>query len=109
VIGGGRVRPGIAIAIASAGRSRMSRVVIGAAVLVIAATASALAQSIKMDVPAGLTLSTANEQAPKKKESKPDKGLFKGLRPGPCQTKRFSAPASSWPARGEPLVAFCRP
>jgi len=87
----------------------MRRIVIGAAILVIAATASAQAQSIKMDVPAGLTLSTTNEPAPKKKESKPDKGMFKDLRPGSCPTKTFSAPVSSWPARGEPLVAFCRP
>ena len=87
----------------------MRRIVIGAAILVIAATASAQAQSIKMDVPAGLTLSTVNEPAPKKKESRPDKGMFKDLRPGACQTKAFSAPVSSWPARGEPLVAFCRP
>ena len=89
----------------------MRRIVIGAAILVAAATASAQAQSIKMDVPAGLTLSTVNEPAPtpKKKEIKPDKGMFKDLRPGSCQTKSFSAPVSSWPARGEPLVAFCRP
>lgn len=66
----------------------MRRIVIGAAILAVAATASAQAQSIKMDVPAGLTLSTVSEPAPKKKES---------------------APVSSWPARGEPLVAFCRP
>jgi hypothetical protein len=85
--------------------------VIGAAILVVATTASAQTQSIKMDVPAGLTLSTTNEPAPtsKKKESKPDKGMFRDLRPGSCQTKAFSAPVSSWPARGEPLVAFCRP
>jgi hypothetical protein len=82
---------------------------IGAAILVVASVGSAQAQSIKMDVPAGLTLSTTTEPAPKKKESKPDKGMFKDLRPGSCQTKTFSAPVSSWPARGEPVIAFCRP
>jgi hypothetical protein len=87
----------------------MRRVVIGAAFLAIVGTASAQAQAIKMDVPAGLTLSTVSEPAPKKKESKPDKGVLKDLRPGSCQTRTFSAPVSSWPARGEPLVAFCRP
>jgi hypothetical protein len=87
----------------------MRRIVIAAAILVLTATASAQAQSIKMDVPAGLTLSTVSEPAPKRTESKPDKGMFKDLRPGSCQTRTFSAPVSSWPARGEPLVAFCRP
>jgi hypothetical protein len=81
---------------------------IGAAILAVVSAGSAQAQSIKMDVPAGLTLSTTAEPAPKK-ESKPDKGMFKDLRPGSCQTKTFSAPVSSWPARGEPLIAVCRP
>lgn len=87
----------------------MRRVMIGAAILAVVSTGSAQAQSIRMDVPAGLTLSTTTEPAPKKKESKPDKGMFKDLRPGSCQTKTFSAPVSSWPARGEPLFAVCRP
>jgi hypothetical protein len=87
----------------------MRRMVIGAAILAAVAAAHADAQTIKMDVPAGLTLSTVNEPAPKKKESKPDKGLFKDLRPGSCPTRTFSAPVSSWPARGEALVAVCRP
>ena len=86
----------------------MRRIVIGAAILAVVGAASAQAQTIKMDVPAGLTLSTTTEPAPKK-ESKPPKGMFKDLRPGPCQAKTFSAPVSSWPARGEPLIAFCRP
>ena len=84
----------------------MRRIVIGAAILAVVGAASAQAQTIKMDVPAGLTLSTTTEPA---KESKPPKGMFKDLRPGPCQAKTFSAPVSSWPARGEPLIAFCRP
>ena len=87
----------------------MRRVMIGTAILAIVGTAGAQAQTIKMDVPAGLTLSTVNEPAPKKKEGKADKGMFKDLRPGSCQMKTFSAPVSSWPARGEPLVAVCRP
>lgn len=87
----------------------MRHAVIGAFILAIAGATGAQAQTIKMDVPAGLTLSTVNEPAPKKKESKPDKGMFKDLRPGSCQTRTFSAPTSSWPARGEPLIAFCRP
>ena len=87
----------------------MRHAVIGAFILAMFGATGAQAQTIKMDVPAGLTLSTVNEPAPKKKESKPDKGTFKDLRPGSCQTRTFSAPTSSWPARGEPLIAFCRP
>ena len=87
----------------------MRRVMIGAAILAVVSAGSAQAQSIKMDVPAGLKLSTITEPAPKKEESKPDKGMFKDLRPGSCPTKTFSAPVSSWPARGEPLIAVCRP
>lgn len=87
----------------------MRRVLIGAAIVAVVGTAGVQAQGIKMDVPAGLTLSTVNEPAPKKKEGKPDKGMLKDMRPGSCQTKAFSAPVSSWPARGEPLIAFCRP
>ena len=30
------------------------------------------------------------------------------LRPGSCKTAARTAPGSSWPARGEPAVAFCR-
>jgi hypothetical protein len=86
----------------------MRRVLMGAVVLAVFGAVGAQAQSIKMDVPAGLTLSTANEPAPKK-ESKPGKGLFKELRPGSCSTRTFSAPVSSWPAKGEPLIAVCRP
>jgi hypothetical protein len=86
----------------------MRRVFIAAAVLAAFSASPAGAQTIKMDIPAGLTLSTANEPAPKK-ESKPVKGIVKELRPGSCKTTTFSAPVSSWPARGEPLVAFCRP
>jgi hypothetical protein len=81
---------------------------IGAAILAVVGAGSAQAQGIKMDVPAGLKLSTTTEPAPKE-ESKPDKGMFKDLRPGSCPTKTFSAPVSSWPARGEPLIAVCRP
>jgi len=86
----------------------MRRIVIAAVVLTLAA-ATAHAQSIRIDVPAEPTLSTSREPAPKRMESKPPKGLFKGLRPGTCRIKAFSAPVSSWPARGEPLIAFCRP
>jgi hypothetical protein len=82
---------------------------IGAVLLVAATAAGAQAQTIKLDVPAGLVLSTVREPAPRK-EIKPDKGLLKELRPGQCRTTpAHSAPVSSWPARGEPLVAFCRP
>jgi hypothetical protein len=86
----------------------MRRVLIGAAILVGAVTAAAQAQTIKIDVPAGLALSTINEPAPKK-EKKMSKGMFKDLKPGSCRMPTFSAPVSSWPARGEPLVAVCRP
>lgn len=86
----------------------MRRIVIAAAILTAVAATGAGAQTIKMDIPAGLALSTVNEPAPKK-ESKPAKGMFKDLKPGSCQTRTFSAPVSSWPARGEPLIAFCRP
>ena len=86
----------------------MRRVFIAAAFLAALTGSQAGAQTIKMDVPAGLTFSTVNEPAPKK-ERKPEKGFLKELRPGSCQTKTFSAPVSSWPARGEPLVAVCRP
>jgi hypothetical protein len=80
------------------------------ALLAVLGATGAQAQSIKLDVPAGLTLSTAHEPAPaqRRKESKPDKGVFKDLRPGSCPSRIFSAPMSSWPARGEPLVAVCR-
>jgi hypothetical protein len=80
----------------------------GAAILAVLTSGGAQAQSIKMDVPAGLALTTVNEPAPKK-ETKPEKGLFKELKPGSCKVTTFSAPVSSWPAKGEPLVAFCRP
>ena len=89
----------------------MRRVVVRAAILVTMAIGGtrAGAQTIKMDVPAGLVLSTVTETAPKKSESKSTKGIFKDLRPGSCKVSSFSAPVSSWPARGEPLVAVCRP
>jgi hypothetical protein len=86
----------------------MRRVFMGAAILAVMTGAVAQAQTIKMDVPAGLTLSTVNEPAPKK-ESKSSKGLFKDLRPGSCRVTTNRAPVSSWPARGEPLVSVCRP
>lgn len=91
----------------------MRRVLLGMAILA-AVTTGAQAQTLKMDVPAGLTLSTVNEPAPKKdKEAKPEikssKGMFKDLRPGQCPTTTFSSPVSSWPARGQALVAVCRP
>jgi hypothetical protein len=86
----------------------MRRVFMGAAILAVMASAVAQAQSIKMDIPAGLALSTVNEPAPKK-ERKPSKGMFKDLKPGSCRVTTFSAPVSSWPARGEPLVSVCRP
>jgi hypothetical protein len=85
----------------------MRRVLIGAVILAAIGASGASAQSLKMDVPAGLTLSTTTEPAPKK-ASKPDKGFLKDLRPGSCQAKTFSAPVSSWPARGEPFVSVCR-
>lgn len=89
----------------------MRRVVVGAAILITVAMAGtgAGAQTIKMDLPAGLVLSTVTESAPKKSESKSTKGIFKDLRPGSCKAPSYSAPVSSWPARGEPLIAFCRP
>jgi hypothetical protein len=90
----------------------MRRVVMGAAILVaVTVTGRADAQGIKMDVPAGLTLSTVNEPAPKKenKDSKESRGFFKDLRPGSCRVTTNPAPVSSWPARGEPLVSVCRP
>jgi hypothetical protein len=90
----------------------MRRALIGAGILagVFVGGTRMEAQTIKMDVPAGLVLSTTNEPAPKKEsKSKPDKGIFKELRPGSCRPTTFSAPVSSWPARGEPLVAVCRP
>jgi hypothetical protein len=74
----------------------------------IAVAGTANAQTIRMDIPAGLALSTVKDSEPKK-ESKPDKGLFKDLKPGSCRATTFSAPVSSWPARGEPLIAVCRP
>jgi hypothetical protein len=37
------------------------------------------------------------------------KKLFKELRPGSCTSPPHGAPPSSWPARGEPAVAFCQP
>lgn len=90
----------------------MRRVLVGVAILTAVAT-GAQAQSLKMDVPAGLTLSTNSEPAPSKtketKENKASKGLFKELRPGQCPVTTFSAPVSSWPARGQALVAVCRP
>ena len=86
----------------------MRRVFMGAAILAVMTGSAAQAQTIKMDVPAGLTLSTVTESAPKK-ESKTSKGIFKDLRPGSCRVTTNSAPVSSWPTRGEPLIAFCRP
>jgi hypothetical protein len=89
----------------------MRRVVVGAAVLLAVAVTGtrAGAQTIKVDVPAGLALTTVTEPAPKKSERKSTKGIFKDLRPGQCKVSSFSAPVSSWPARGEPLIAVCRP
>jgi hypothetical protein len=90
----------------------MRRVVVGVAILLTLAftdTRAAGAQTIKMDVPAGLALTTVTEPPPKKSENKSTKGIFKDLRPGSCKVPSFSAPVSSWPARGEPLIAFCRP
>lgn len=87
----------------------MRRVFIGTALAVLVGFAgTAAAQGIKLEVPSGLSLSTTSERAPKK-ESKPSKGIFKDLRPGSCKVTTNSAPVSSWPARGEPLIAFCRP
>jgi hypothetical protein len=34
--------------------------------------------------------------------------MFKDLRPGPCKPLARLTPGSSWPARGEPAVAFCQ-
>jgi hypothetical protein len=78
----------------------------GAAIVAIVTSGVAHGQTLKMEVPAGLTLSTVTEPSPKK-ESKPAKGFLKELKPGSCKTT-FAAPSSSWPARGEPLVAVCR-
>ena len=91
----------------------MRRVLLGMAIVAAVAN-GAHAQTIKMNVPEGLTLSTVNEPAPKKDkdskpESKPSKGLFKDLRPGQCPNPTLTAPVSSWPARGQALVAVCRP
>ena len=36
------------------------------------------------------------------------KKAFKDFRPGSCRSLSHSAPIGSWPARGEPAVAFCR-
>ena len=89
----------------------MRRVIIGAAIftLVLSTGNRANAQNLKMDLPAGLALTTVTEPAPKKSESKPPKGLFKDLRPGSCKVTTTLAPVTSWPARGEPLVSVCRP
>jgi hypothetical protein len=90
----------------------MRRVLLGMAILA-TVTTGAEAQTLKMDVPAGLTLSTVGELEPKKDkenrpEGKPNKKMFKDLRPGQCPTTTFSSPVSSWPARGQALVAVCR-
>jgi hypothetical protein len=34
--------------------------------------------------------------------------IFKGLRPGRCSAASPMVPPSSWPARGEPAIAFCQ-
>lgn len=85
----------------------MRRVFMGAAIVAIVTSGVAHGQTLKMEVPAGLTLSTVTEPLPKK-ESKPAKGFLKELKPGSCKATTFGAPSSSWPARGEPLVAVCR-
>ena len=89
----------------------MRRVIIRAAVIttIVFAGSRAEAQKIKVDVPAGMALTTVTEPAPKKSDDKPAKGFFKELRPGSCKPSTFSAPVSSWPTRGEPLIAVCRP
>ena len=89
----------------------MRRVIIGAVIftIVLSGANRASAQSIKMDLPAGIALTTVTEPPPKKSESKSPKGMFKDLRPGSCKVTTTVAPVSSWPARGEPLVSVCRP
>ena len=87
----------------------MRRVFLTAAIVAVVGSAAAEAQRLKMQVPSGLTLSTANEPAPKKESKADSKRMFKDLRPGSCRVTTNSAPGSSWPARGEPLIAFCRP
>jgi len=37
------------------------------------------------------------------------KGLFKDLRPGSCKSTAPVPPNTSWPARGEAAISFCRP
>ena len=89
----------------------MKRVVVLAAILTVmlGTSSRSSAQTIKMDLPAGIALTTVTEPAPKKSESKSPKGMFKDLRPGSCKVTTTLAPVSSWPARGEPLIALCRP
>ncbi len=36
------------------------------------------------------------------------KAMFKNLNPGSCSVTPRFAPPGSWPARGEPAVAFCQ-
>jgi hypothetical protein len=37
------------------------------------------------------------------------KGLLKDLRPGTCKSTALAPPNTSWPARGEAAISFCRP
>ena len=85
----------------------MRRVFVAAAILMAVSASRTGAQTIKMDIPAGLTLSTATEPSPKK-ESKAGKGFLKEFKPGTCTPATPLSPPSSWPARGEPLFSVCR-
>ena len=86
----------------------MRRVLIAAAILAGVSASRAGAQTIKMEVPVGLTLSTVTEPAAKR-DNHAGKGILKEFKPGTCKPATPLSPPSSWPARGEPLIAFCRP
>lgn len=57
-------------------------------------------------------LQTAVKETAEKTLIKPGtavKDLLKDVRPGTCRMTTSSAPGTSWPARGDAAVSFCRP
>jgi hypothetical protein len=57
-------------------------------------------------------LQTAVKQTAEKTLIKPGtaaRDLLKDVRPRTCRTTTSTAPSTSWPARGDAAVSFCRP
>jgi hypothetical protein len=67
--------------------------------------------SDKKCAPKESTLQTAVKESAERNLMKPGtavKDLFKDLRPGACKPTMLSAPNTSWPARGDAAISFCR-